>query len=72
MPVAIMIPATMPSDATPGECRVYEALSALRAQYAVCYRRGTARRLLAAAGATSCDPFSPERRPELSTRCRAG
>jgi hypothetical protein len=34
-----MIPPTLPSDATPGERRVYEALSSLPDQYAVCYRR---------------------------------
>lgn len=39
MPLALMIPPTLPSDATPGECRVYEALSALPDQYTVCYRR---------------------------------
>lgn len=34
-----MIPPTLPADATPGERRVYEALSSLSDDYAVCYRR---------------------------------
>ena len=37
--MALMIPSPIPQDATPGERRLYEALSALPDDIAVCYRR---------------------------------
>lgn len=39
VPLALMIPPTLPPDVTPGERRVYEALSSLPDQYTACYRR---------------------------------